>query len=454
MAELRTRIVLRNDSTANWLAHEGEVLLKGEVGFEFLADGQVKMKIGDGFKAWYELPYFADGDASALEVAVRELAAKHAEEISALQGKDVEIEEAVSAITTTISELAATHESEVAALQAKDTEIEGNVTALSNLIGDIADGKTVVELIAEAQEAATYDDAALVARVAANEDAITILNGDVNVVGSVDKKVADKVAAEINAFAEEISEDGFVNTFKELVDYVAEHGSDTAEMAAAIAKKVDKEDGKSLVADGLIAKLGGIAAGAQVNVINSVDEEQFAIDENKKLTLLDIAMGKVTGLEEALDNKVDKVAGARLIREDEASKLEKLVVADDGSIEISGEINASNVKELDSWITNNRDNVLGLFDAEDDSKLDSIAPGAQVNVLEAVQVGGTLLDIVNKTVNIPVATADAFGVVKSAEGENKVMVAEDGTMEVGSVNVNRLVQTEDEVLILNGGAAC
>lgn len=453
MAELRTRIVLRNDSTANWLAHESEVLLKGEVGFEFLADGQVKMKIGDGFKAWSELPYFADGDASALEDAVSELAAKHAEEISALQGKDVEIEEAVSAITTTVSELAATHESEVAALQAKDTEIEGSVTALSNLIGAIADGKTVVELIAEAQEAATYDDAALVARVAANEDAIAILNGDVNVVGSVDKKVADKVAAEINAFAEEISEDGFVNTFKELVDYVAEHGSDTAEMAAAIAKKVDKEDGKSLVADGLIAKLGGIAAGAQVNVINSVDEEQFAIDENKKLTLLDITMGKVTGLSEALDNKVDKVEGARLIREDEASKLEKLVVSDDGSVEISGEINASNVKELDSWITNNRDNVLGLFDAEDDSKLDSIAHGAQVNVLEAVQVGGTLLDIVNKTVNIPVATADTFGVVKSADGENKVMVAEDGTMEVGSVNVNRLVQTEDEVLILNGGAA-
>lgn len=453
MAELRTRIVLRNDSTANWLAHESEVLLKGEVGFEFLADGQVKMKIGDGFKAWSELPYFADGDASALEAAVNELAAKHAEEISALQDKDADIEAAVSAITTTVSELAATHESEVAALQAKDAEIEGSVTALSNLIGSIAEGKTVVELIAEAQEAATYDDAALVARVAANEDAITILNGDVNVVGSVDKKVADKVAAEINAFAEEISEDGFVNTFKELVDYVAEHGSDTAEMAAAIAKKVDKEDGKSLVADGLIAKLGGIAAGAQVNVINSVDEEQFAIDENKKLTLLDVAMGKVTGLSEALDNKVDKVEGARLIREDEASKLEKLVVSDDGSVEISGEINAANVKELDTWITNNRDNVLGLFDAEDDSKLDSIAYGAQVNVLEAVQVGGTLLDIVNKTVNIPVATADSFGVVKSADGENKVMVADDGTMEVGSVNVNRLVQTEDEVLILNGGAA-
>jgi hypothetical protein len=453
MAELRTRIVLRNDSTANWLANESAVLLKGEVGFEFLADGQVKMKIGDGFKGWSELPYFADGDAAALETAVRELAAKHEEEIAALQTKDTEIEGSVTALETTVSELAATHKSEVEALQAKDTEIVGSVTALGNLIGAVAEGKTVVEMIAEAQAAATYDDTALVERVAANEEAIAVLNGDVTVVGSVDKKVADKVTAEINAFATELSDDKIVNTFKELVDYVAEHGSEAAEMAAEIAKKVDKEDGKSLIETTLIEKLENIAAGAQVNAIDSVDEVQFAIDENKKLTLLDIAMGKVTGLQDALANKVEKVAGSRLISEDEASKLEKLVLSEDGSVEISGEINASNVKELGSWITNNRDSVLGLFDSADDSKLDSIAAGAQVNVLEAVKVGGTLLDIINKTVEIPVATAEVLGVVKSADGANKVMVAEDGTMEVNSLNVNKLVQDEDEVLILNGGAA-
>lgn len=453
MAELRTRIVLRNDSTANWLANESAVLLKGEVGFEFLADGQVKMKIGDGFKGWAELPYFADGDATALETAVRELAAKHEEEIAALQGKDTELEGSVTELETTVGELAATHESEMAALQAKDTEIEGSVTALGNLIGAAAEGKTVVEMIAEAKDAATYDDTALAARVTANEEAIAVLNGDETVAGSVDKKVADKVTEEINAFATELSDDQIVNTFKELVDYVAEHGSEAAEMAAEIAKKVDKEEGKVLVETTLVEKLEGIAAGAQVNAIDSVDEAQFAIDENKKLTLLDIAMGKVTGLQGALDNKVDKVEGARLISDDEASKLEKLVLSEDGSVEISGEINAANVKELGSWITTNRDSVLGLFDTTDDKKLDSIAEGAQVNVLEGVQVGGTLLDIVNKIVNIPVATADALGVVRSADGENKVMVAEDGTMEVGSLNVNKLVQTEDEVLILNGGAA-
>ena len=36
--ELKTRIILRNDSTANWTANEATVLLKGEVGIEFNPD--------------------------------------------------------------------------------------------------------------------------------------------------------------------------------------------------------------------------------------------------------------------------------------------------------------------------------------------------------------------------------------------------------------------------------
>ena len=65
MAELNTRIVLRNDSTANWLANDSVVLLKGEVGIEFLSDGKVKMKIGDGVKTWAELSYFGGGSGGS-----------------------------------------------------------------------------------------------------------------------------------------------------------------------------------------------------------------------------------------------------------------------------------------------------------------------------------------------------------------------------------------------------
>lgn len=44
MATLNSRIILRNDSTANWLLNENQVLLKGEVGIEFLASGQPQMR--------------------------------------------------------------------------------------------------------------------------------------------------------------------------------------------------------------------------------------------------------------------------------------------------------------------------------------------------------------------------------------------------------------------------
>lgn len=70
MAELRTRIILRNDSTANWLTNENVVLLKGEVGIEFLANGKVKMKVGDGTKTWAQLSYFGGEDAHVYEATV------------------------------------------------------------------------------------------------------------------------------------------------------------------------------------------------------------------------------------------------------------------------------------------------------------------------------------------------------------------------------------------------
>ena len=51
------------------------------------------------------------------------------------------------------------------------------------------------------------------------------------------------------------------------------------------------------------------------------------------------------------------------------------------------------------------------------------------------------------------ATAEALGVVLSSTAENKITVGVDGTMEVNSVNVNKLTQTDGEFLILNGGSS-
>jgi hypothetical protein len=65
-----TRLILRNDSTTAWLTNKDQILLKGEVGIEFLADGSVKMKIGDGVTTWENLNYFGGEDAHIYEATV------------------------------------------------------------------------------------------------------------------------------------------------------------------------------------------------------------------------------------------------------------------------------------------------------------------------------------------------------------------------------------------------
>ena len=78
MANLNTRIILRNDSQNNWNAvAETEILLKGEVGIEFIPgyptqenpdlSYKPKMKIGDGVHAWKDLPYFGGEEAHVYE---------------------------------------------------------------------------------------------------------------------------------------------------------------------------------------------------------------------------------------------------------------------------------------------------------------------------------------------------------------------------------------------------
>ena len=52
MAQLNTRLVVRNDSLANWEAHKDVVLLRGEMGIAFDTDGKTYIKIGDGTKTW------------------------------------------------------------------------------------------------------------------------------------------------------------------------------------------------------------------------------------------------------------------------------------------------------------------------------------------------------------------------------------------------------------------
>ena len=388
-------------------------------------------------------------------------------------------------------------------------DVADNTAAISNIntkIGTVAENKTLVEMISDAQEAATYDDTLLVGRVAAIEGdylkaadktaletkmAEDIATAKTETIAAVLgeavpedfdtlKEIAEWIQSDTTASAQLVTRvtniendylkgtdktalQGEIDALETLVGSLPE-GAVSNTVVAYIQEVVDglkigdyaKAADLTALATRVTTAEGKITAleevGAEKNIIASVDTNQFAIDESRNLTLLDIAMGKVTGLSDALGGKVDKIEGYSLLSPTDKTKLDALVIGESG-VEISGKVNAANVEGLGDWITTNRDSVVGLFDTTSATKLNGIEAGAQVNDLEVVKIAGTALPISDKAVDIPIATAEALGVVMSSVAENKVSVGADGTMEVNSVNVNKLTQTEGEALILNGGSS-
>lgn len=249
------------------------------------------------------------------------------------------------------------------------------ITAINNKIGTIPDGKTVAQAIEDAKTAATYDDTEVKGLIKNNKDAIDVLNGGDTVNGSVAKSVKEA----INDFATKISDDGTVNTFKELVDYVAAHGSEYTDAIADIAANKSAID-----------TLKGTGAGSVSKAVN------------------------------------DAIEGLHI-----------------GDYAKSADVENTYVKK------NGTDR---LFTAAEGTKLAGIAEGAQVNVIESIKLNGTALSIDAKAVNIPLVTADTAGIVISSADENTISYA-NGIGTVNSLNVNKLAQTEGDVLIIDGGKA-
>lgn len=310
-------IQLRRDSSANWELHKDIVPAIGEPCF--VTDKNI-LKIGDGVKTFEQLDPIngvkvdADGKSLVFEDGVLKLAGFDAAEVGAQPRKNAEgnIEWVVPS-TETVDGLKAT----VAGLQ--------------------SDVKTIQEIVTPSGDG----EQPLLTRVETLEEQ---MNGTGE--GSVDKKID----AKINEFATNISDDGIVNSYKELIDYVANHGSEAATLAADI-----------------------------------------------------------TLLQSLVDSKVDKVDGMGLSSNDF------------------------------------KDSLL--------NKLEAIEENAQANVIEKISVGGSILDVLDKAVNIPVASLDNAGVVKSATGANKVNISNSGEMSVNKVSINSIFIPIGDELILDGGSA-
>lgn len=203
-----------------------------------------------------------------------------------------DVEAALESNATTASEAAAkalqdakdyadTKDTAIAAAKKAGDDAQADVDALSAKVGEVPADTTVVKMIEDAQTAATYDDTevrglisnnageistikadylkaadktALQNQITANKNAIDVLNGDAE--GSVNKKIDDA----FNDFATKVSDDGVVNTYKELVDYAAAHKGEAATMAGNIAANTTAIEGVADRATALEGRADAIEA--------------------------------------------------------------------------------------------------------------------------------------------------------------------------------------------------
>ena len=215
------------------------------------------------------------------------------------------------------------------------------------------------------------------------------------------------------------------------------------ELTDGLAGKVDVVAGKGLSTEDYTSedktKLAGIAAGAQVNVIDAVSEEFEISAEGKVLGVKGIASSKITGLDTSLEGKVDKVIGSSLVPDGDITKLQGL--ANIKSV-ASGELQISETGELGVSAIN-ASKVTGLSES-----LDGKISGVKVNGVE-------LTPDAQKKVDISLAATDSVGLIKGARADsvNSVVIDENGIGSVKKVDMAILEPNAEVTFVLNGGNA-
>lgn len=215
------------------------------------------------------------------------------------------------------------------------------------------------------------------------------------------------------------------------------------ELTDGLAGKVDVVAGKGLSTEDYTSeektKLAGIAAGAQVNVIDGVSDEFEITAEGKVLSVKGIASSKITGLDASLEGKVDKVTGSSLVPDGDITKLQGL--ANIKSV-ASGELQISETGELGvSAIDASK--VTGLSNA-----LNGKISGVKVNGVE-------LTPDAEKKVDIALAATDSVGLIKGAKTDsvNSVVIDENGVGSVKKIDMAILEPNAEVTFVLNGGKA-
>ena len=462
---VKTVIMFRRGSTEEWIANKDVIPAAGEPCFDLELH---TLKIGDGTRTYEQLPTIGGIDVSAdnkslvLEDNTFKLFNFDAAETGAQPRKNAEgkLEWVVPSTET----------------------LDGLQQIIAGLQKDVGD---IQEILTPSDEGAQT----LLERVEALEGKV---NGTGD--GSIEQKIYDEVNAQINQFAEEVSADDTVNTFKELVDYVAEHGPEAANMAATITS-LQKLVGNTPVADQIANE---ITASEQKSA-TIFERIKYEISNKPAEALVDYRDKEIrilcpTDTQWELQNVGENGDASRYyvgfkayapndnvvsFKEDLAKTITDetmyyFVDNEFAGIDVYGRKYsivwlpvASYDKATATWtyagINSSTSRYLGwyysvewydangkLVDSDtirinltNEACHNSIEPFYMGSVIKGISVGGILLDAIENKVNIPVGAG--------LQASDEITIAADGTLGLGQVSIGKLVQNED--LVLDGGGA-
>ena len=470
---IKTIIQFRRATTAEWLANKGVIPTAGEPCFDLELH---TLKIGDGMTTYENLPAIggvdisADGKTLVLEEGTFKLYGFDAAEIGAQPRKNAngELEWVVPSSET----------------------LDGLQTIVAGLQTDVAGLQTDITRIQEILTPSAEGEIPLLDRVAALEEQMTG-TGE----GSIEQKISDEVTTQINAFAEKVSDDGTVNTFKELVDYVASHGTEVADMAADITS-LQKLVGSTSVNDQVVAAIaksetkakalfehikyeisnkpaealvdyrdkeirvmcpadtqwglqnvgeGGDASKYYIGFKAYAPDGAISFKEDLAKTIADETMYYFEGNDFAgVDTYGRKysIVWLPVAKYDEATTTWTYYGAGSSAVKFVGWYYSVEWYDADGKIIGSDTIRINL---SNENCHTAVEPFYAANVVKGVKLNGTLLDMVDGKVDIQ--TKD---VVKVSD---EFTVAEDGTIGVGTISIAKIAQTTEEELVLDGGGA-
>lgn len=256
----------------------------------------------------------------------------------------------------------------IAAAKKAGTDAQTSVNALSAKVGTVADNKTVVQMISDAQAAATYDDTTVKAGIKTNKDDIAALNALVG-----DTAVATQISTAVTAAKTELK-----------------GGTSDTDASATIAgakKYADKLDtAMDARVDALEASIGeGGSVSAQITAeINKLDKADTAVDGKYvsavsetdgiiTVTRADLpdysetyaakkhthAVADVTGLQTELD-KVTTLIGS------DASKSVRTIANEELAAQLipeNAKESLNTLQEIAQWIQDHPDDVTAIHAA-------------------------------------------------------------------------------------------